>query len=179
MDLKTKMTQKIQVLRNNFSFLSKKHQSGCFISVVFLAILQDSSHYFLFIIWQPIMILKRHLLFFWLQNIMVSLFLPFSKLLAHQLVHTSRLKTSFEINKFSWSPAEICQFMMNTSLAYLMKKAKTVGDPGLVTRPSTVMSSTKLMVFAHWEELSQSVSDFIFSNHYGCSPRGVKRSEIL
>ena len=32
---------------------------------------------------------------------------------------------------------------------YLMKKAKTVGDPGLVTRPSTVMSSTKLMDFAH------------------------------
>ena len=39
--------------------------------------------------------------------------------------------------------------MMNTSLAYLMKKAKTVGDPGLVTRPSTVMPSTKLMDFAH------------------------------
>ena len=35
---------------------------------------------------------------------------------------------------------------------------------------------------AHWEELLQSVSDFIFSKHCGCTPRGVrgvKRPEIL
>ena len=35
---------------------------------------------------------------------------------------------------------------------------------------------------AHWEELLKSVSDFIFSKHYGCTPRGVRgviRSEIL
>ena len=36
---------------------------------------------------------------------------------------------------------------------------------------------------AHWEELLQSVSNFIFrliiSKHYGCSLTGVKRSEIL
>ena len=34
----------------------------------------------------------------------------------------------------------------------------------------------------HWEELLQSVSDFIFSKHCGCTPRGVrgvKRPEIL
>ena len=34
----------------------------------------------------------------------------------------------------------------------------------------------------HWEDLLQSVSDFIFSKHYGCIPRGVrgvKRPEIL
>ena len=34
----------------------------------------------------------------------------------------------------------------------------------------------------HWEKLLQSVSDFIFSKHYGCTSRGVrgvKRSEIL
>ena len=34
----------------------------------------------------------------------------------------------------------------------------------------------------HWEELLQSVSDFIFCKHYGCTPRGVrgvKRSGIL
>ena len=36
--------------------------------------------------------------------------------------------------------------------------------------------------FAHWEELLQSVSDFIFSKHYGYRSRGlrgVKRSEKL
>ena len=27
---------------------------------------------------------------------------------------------------------------------------------------------------AHWEELLQSVSDFIFRKHYGCTPRGVR-----
>ena len=35
---------------------------------------------------------------------------------------------------------------------------------------------------SHWEKLLQFVSDFIFSKHYGCTPRGVrgvKRSEIL
>ena len=35
---------------------------------------------------------------------------------------------------------------------------------------------------SHWEELLQSVSDFIFSKHCGCTPRGVrgvKRPEIL
>ena len=35
---------------------------------------------------------------------------------------------------------------------------------------------------AHWEELLQSVSDFIFNKHCGCTPRGVrgvKRPEIL
>ena len=34
----------------------------------------------------------------------------------------------------------------------------------------------------HWEELLDSVSDFIFSNHCGYTPRGVKgvkRPEIL
>ena len=25
----------------------------------------------------------------------------------------------------------------------------------------------------HWEELLQSVSEFIFSKHFGCTPRGV------
>ena len=38
------------------------------------------------------------------------------------------------------------------------------------------------VTISHWEESLQSVSDFIFSKHCGCTPRGVrdvKRLEIL
>ena len=41
---------------------------------------------------------------------------------------------------------------------------------------------SKVAKIAHWEELLKSVSDFIFSKHYGYRSRGlrgVKRSEKL
>ena len=49
-----------------------------------------------------------------------------------------------------------------------------------VTRPDSNM--TKTMCLSHWEELLQSVSEFIFSKHCGCRSRGlrgVNRSEKL
>ena len=56
----------------------------------------------------------------------------------------------------------------------------------IVTRPVLLLRHIWFVTFqryiSHWEELPQSVSDFIFSKHYGCTPRGVrgvKRSEIL
>ena len=38
---------------------------------------------------------------------------------------------------------------------------------------------TSSQFLTHWEELLQSVSDFIFSKYYGYSSRGLKRSEKL
>ena len=48
--------------------------------------------------------------------------------------------------------------------------------------PQNELSDVNRTYITHWEELLQSVSDFIFSKHYGCTlrgVRGVKRSEIL
>ena len=55
----------------------------------------------------------------------------------------------------------------------------------LIHKPKQMRRKFKTMgIFqcTHWEELLQSVSDFIFSRNCGCTPRGVtgvKRPEIL
>ena len=51
---------------------------------------------------------------------------------------------------------------------------------GVILKPRTsAFFPSHSSITAHWEKLLQSVSDFIFSKYYGCTPRGVKRSEIL
>ena len=54
--------------------------------------------------------------------------------------------------------------------------------PLILLTKTTDYGDTKAKSLTHWEELLQSVSDFIFSKHCGCTPRGVrgvKRPEIL
>ena len=73
----------------------------------------------------------------------------------------------------------------------MQKSAREVSD-GPEFRPERDYLSNKFMLSStptiplvyksHWEESLQSVSDFIFSKHCGCTPRGVrgvKRPEIL